>query len=350
MSDTSSRKKGHLDLFRGTQPAHGSKTTLMEEVQLVPDPLPQLALSEVDPAIELFGRSLAFPLIISGMTGGTQVAAGLNRALAQIAGEMGLGIGVGSQRAMLENRGRADTYTVRDAAGADTLVLGNLGIAQVPGIAADDAQWLVDAIDADALVVHLNVAQELVQSEGDRDFRGTAEALERLCSAVDKPVIVKEVGSGIPFEWGERFRDMGVAGIDVAGAGGTSWTYAEALRGDSRSQRIGMTFRDWGIPTAAAVAELAECGLPVVASGGIRTGLDIAKSIALGASACGIASPVIRTLMKDGADAARRLLAMILEEFRVAQMLTGSATVAELGETRRVLGPTLRAWMESAGR
>jgi len=230
VSDTTSRKQSHLDLFRRTHPTHGTKTTLLEEVELVPDPLPQLSLDAVDPSVELIGRRLAAPLVITGMTGGTPEAGALNRDLAGIARALGIGMGVGSQRAMLEDPALADTYAVRDAIGPDCLVLANVGVGQLRGLEVERARWLVESIGADALVVHLNVAQELVQPEGDRDFAGTIEALGGLIESLGHPVVVKEVGSGIGREAAGRFAALGVAALDVSGAGGTSWTRAGSAR------------------------------------------------------------------------------------------------------------------------
>lgn len=344
MSETSGRKEGHLELFRHGHPGAGVKTTLFEEVELIPEPLPQLALDQVDTRVDLLGKGLSVPLMLTGMTGGTAQAGELNRQLARLAAEFGLALGVGSQRAMLEEPDRAASYRLREVTGPSTLLIANVGIGQVPELSVERARWLVEAIEADALAVHLNVAQELVQQEGDRDFRGTEAALAALVESLEVPVLVKEVGSGISRPAAERFVAMGVGAMDVAGAGGTSWTYAEGLRGDSRAQRLGDTFRDWGIPTAAAVLQLQGVGVPLIASGGIRTGLEVAKAIALGASVCGVAGPVIRSLMNDGLEEARWQLGLLLDELRVTMVLTGSAAVGDLAGVRRVIGPGLQSW------
>jgi len=341
------RKVGHLALFKGGHPSHGpTRTTLLEQVELIPDPLPELALADADASVELLGRRLRAPLMLTGMTGGAAEAGEINQVLASLAGRMGLGFGVGSQRAMLEDPALVPTYDVRAAAGPDALVLANVGIAQLSGLGLDRAQWLVEAIGADALCVHLNVAQELVQPEGDRQFVGATDALRTLCAELDRPVVAKEVGSGFGRAAAERLRDLGVSAIDVAGAGGTSWTYAEALRGDDRARRLGETFRSWGVPTAAAVAQTVGVGLPVIASGGVRSGLDAVRALALGARACGLAGPVIRVLMDEGEDAAARFLGWIVEEVRVAMVLTGARTVGDLPSRPRVLGPDLARWVE----
>ncbi len=344
-AETKDRKEGHLALFRREHPTHGEhRSTLLEQVDLLPDPLPEMGLADVDPSVALLGRTLQAPLLLTGMTGGAPEAGDINRALASLAGELGVGFGVGSQRAMLEDASLAPTYDVRAAAGPDTLVLANVGVAQLPGLPVERVRWLVDAIGADALCVHLNVAQELVQPEGDRAFDGATDALARLCSELGCPVVAKEVGSGFGEAAARRLKDLGVAALDVAGAGGTSWTYAEALRGDERAKRLGETFRSWGVPTAAAVLQASGLGVPVIASGGIRSGLDVAKALALGATAAGVAGPIIRALMNDGEEAAHRLLGLLIEEVRVAMVLTGARTAAELGSRPRVLGPDLARW------
>ena len=222
------RKVGHLALFKGGHPSHGpTRTTLLEQVELIPDPLPELALAAADASVELLGRRLRAPLMLTGMTGGAAEAGEINQVLASLAGRMGLGFGVGSQRAMLEDPALVPTYDVRAAAGPDALVLANVGIAQLSGLGLDRAQWLVEAIGADALCVHLNVAQELVQPEGDRQFVGATDALRTLCAELDRPVVAKEVGSGFGRAAAERLRMQAIELGELAG-GGISGCSAES--------------------------------------------------------------------------------------------------------------------------
>ena len=272
MSGIPERKDQHLELFRGDAPELAVESTLFGECHLEPEAFPQLAVSDLDTGCALLGRPLALPLLLTGMTGGTARAGELNRQLAALAAEHGLGLGLGSQRAMLDDPERAASYRVREELGPDALLLGNIGLGQLRGLELGRAVELVEAVGADALAVHLNVAQELVQTEGDRDFRGTEEALTRLCAELPVPVVVKEVGGGLSGATAARLVACGAALLDASGSGGTSWVEAEGRRGDARARRLATTFAGFGKPTAATLLGVAGCGAPVIASGGIRTG------------------------------------------------------------------------------
>ena len=235
MSEISRRKSEHLDLC-ATRDVESARTTLLEEVRFLHEALPELSLDEVDPSCELLGRRLQAPVLIPGMTGGTPEAGALNRDLATAAQKLGLGMGVGSQRAMLVDPACADTYRVRDVA-PDVLLLANLGAVQAREAGVERVAGLVAAIRADALCVHLNAAQELVQDEGDRDFRGCFATLRRLAHELPVPLIVKETGCGFAPATLARLRDAGVRVVDVSGAGGTSWPGVEGLRGSRRHGR-----------------------------------------------------------------------------------------------------------------
>ena len=340
--DVAERKQAHLDLCLREDVEAAAKTTLLEEVELVHDALPDIALDEVDLSIEWLGKRLAAPLLISSMTGGTATAQRINRDLASLAEEMGIAFGVGSQRAMQRRPGSQWTFEVREFA-PTTVLLANLGLAQGRSLEVTELMPLVKAIDADALCLHLNVAQELIQPEGDRDFRGGGAALKRFVRELDVPIIAKETGCGISRDVGERLVAAGVRHVDVAGAGGTSWVRIEALRNPAAS-RLGEIFRDWGIPTAASLLELRGLDLDVVASGGIRNGLEVAKALALGASLGGVALPVYQAYRSDGIDGARQLLTCIVAELRTAMMLTGSRSIADLRTRPLILGARLSQW------
>jgi isopentenyl-diphosphate delta-isomerase len=340
----SDRKRSHLDVCEQGAVEYAGKTTLLEEVDLVHDALPELAVDEVDVAVELLGKRLRAPLLITGMTGGTAEASEINRDLAQVAEEYGIAFGLGSQRAMQRRPELAYTFEIR-ALAPTTLVLANLGIVQATELATVDVARLVEQVGADALCVHLNPAQELIQPGGDRDFRGGIATIERLVRDLGVPVVVKETGCGISRAVAARLRAVGVSFVDVSGAGGTSWVKVEAIRADAPGQALGQVFADWGIPTAAAVLGARSLGLDCVASGGIRTGLDVAKVIALGARVAGVALPVFRAYREGGLAGARRFMERLTTELRTAMVLTGSRNIDALGRVPTVLGPRLRAWV-----
>lgn len=344
MTEIAARKASHLRLCAEEDVEHRG-TTLLEEVRLLHDATPELSLGDVDLSCELFGRRLHAPLLVSGMSGGTAEAGQMNRALAAIAQKCGLGFGVGSQRAMLLHPETADSYRVRDVA-PDILLLGNLGVVQAREAGPTRVVELVSAIGADALCIHLNVAQELVQDEGDRDFRGTLDAIAALVDALPVPVVVKETGCGLGPRALARLRAIGVRWVDVSGAGGTSWTAVESLRGTERQRALGRELRDWGIPTAAAIVYARREELETIASGGIRSGLDAARAIALGARAASLALPLLRAYAAGGTEAALSAAASIVEGLRAVVLLTGSRRTADLASVPRVVGPALRAWLE----
>lgn len=340
------RKRAHLDLCADRDVEHRAKTTLFEEVELVHDALTELDLGGVDTSVEFLGKQLRAPFLITGMTGGTSEAAAVNRDLAALAEKHGIGFGVGSQRAMLRRPELEETYRVRGVA-PTTLLLANLGLNQAAKLATAKIEAMVAAIGADALCVHLNPAQELVQREGDRSFAGGIEGLRRLVAELSIPLIAKETGCGISAVVGRRLEEIGVRAVDVSGAGGTSWVRVEQLRGDERSRALGETFRDWGIPTAASLLQLRDTSLARIASGGIRNPLEAAKALALGAEICGFALPVFRAYRRGGVKAADEFLAGMIEGLRVALVLTNSPDVERLRRCPVVLGPRLARWAET---
>ena len=340
----SDRKRSHLDVCEQEAVEYAGKTTLLEDVDLIHDALPEIAVDEVDLAVELLGKRLAAPLLITGMTGGTAEASEINRDLARVAEESGIAFGLGSQRAMQRRPELAYTFEVRTHA-PTTLVLANIGVVQAAALTTDEVAGLIAMVGADAICVHLNPAQELIQPGGDRDFRGGIDALVRLVHDLPVPVVAKETGCGISRAVARRLHGAGITMVDVSGAGGTSWVKVEAVRADEPEQALGQVFADWGIPTAAAVLGARAGGLSCIASGGIRTGLDVAKVIALGARTAGVALPVFRAYREGGLAAARRFIMRLTTELRTAMVLTGSRNIDALGRVPTVLGPRLRAWV-----
>jgi len=345
MTDTiAERKRSHLDVCEQGAVEYTGKTTLLEEVDLVHDALPELAVDEVDVGIDFLGKRLRAPLLVTGMTGGTDEASAINRDLACVAEEYGIAFGLGSQRAMRDHPELTYTFEVR-AHAPTALVLANLGVVQAADTPTAEIAKLVATVGADALCLHLNPAQEMIQPGGDRDFRGGLDAVARIVRELEVPVVVKETGCGVSRAVATRLRDAGVRTIDVSGAGGTSWVRVETLRADPSGQALGQVFSDWGIPTAAALAGARGLGVDLIASGGIRTGLDVAKALALGARVAGVALPVFRAYREGGVGAARRFVERLLSELRTAMVLTGSRNVDALGRVPVVLGPRLRAWV-----
>ncbi|MCC7129041.1 MAG: type 2 isopentenyl-diphosphate Delta-isomerase [Anaerolineae bacterium] len=259
--------------------------------------LPELDLEAVNLSQELFGRKLAAPILISSMTGGTEEAAAINRRLAQAAQQTGVAMGVGSQRAAIEHPELAGTFQVRREA-PDVLLFANLGAVQLNyGYGVDECRRAIEMIEADALILHLNALQEAVQPEGDTRFAGLTQRIEQVCRDLTVPVIAKEVGWGFSEADVRLLADAGVAAIEVAGAGGTSWSQVELHRAKTDSQkRLAAAFVNWGIPTSEAILEVRRAApqMTVIASGGLRSGVDVAKCIALGARLGGMASPFLK--------------------------------------------------------
>jgi isopentenyl-diphosphate Delta-isomerase len=353
MSHIGDRKADHLAICAQEDVGFRGRSTLLGDVRLVHDALPDLALTDVDTSTVLLGKRLRAPLVVAAMTGGTEEAGRINRELAGIAEELGLGFGLGSQRAMHVRPGTGPTYTVRDAA-PTTLVLGNLGVVQARSMTTGQIQALVDEVGADALCVHLNPAMELVQPGGDRDFSRGVETIARLVAEIGVPVVVKETGCGISPSVGRRLRGAGVKHVDVSGAGGTSWVGVETRRaeatGDLRGRELGESLWDWGVPTAASIALLSPLGFEsIIATGGVATGLDVARAVALGACAAGIARPVLRALSSGGRAAAVALLEAVQTELRAAMLLTGSRDVTSLRKAPRVVVGELAEWIGQLG-
>jgi isopentenyl-diphosphate delta-isomerase len=333
--DHSGRKADHIRIAIEEDVGFGALTTGLERYRFVHQALPEIDLDAVDTTTTLFGRRLAAPILISCMTGGVARGGLINRALAAAAQHAGVAIGVGSQRAALDDPSLAETFEVRELA-PDVPLLANLGAAQLAGPdALERCRAVVEMIDADALVIHVNPLQEAIQPEGTTRFAGLIARIGAVAAAVDVPVVVKEVGWGIAENVARSLADVGVAGIDVAGAGGTSWSEVERRRIDDPVMvRVAEEFREWGIPTAESVVQCRR-GFPdglIIASGGLRTGLDAAKSLALGADAAGFAAPLLKAAVVSRRAVDERLRG-IIEGLRIAMFCIGAATVADLADT-----------------
>lgn len=332
---TGSRKADHLRINIARDVSAKGVTSGFDDYAFEHQALPEIDLAEVDTSTELLGKRLNAPLLISCMTGGTPEAQRVNTSLARVAQEFGIAMGLGSGRALVENPQTLPTFDVREYA-PDVLLLANLGAIQLnKGYGVDQCRRLMYLLKADALVLHLNALQEALQPEGDTNFRGLLAQIATLCKELDAPVVVKEVGWGIGPATVRALFDAGVAGIDLAGAGGTSWSEVERYRIDEPWRAgVAAAFAGWGIPTAQCIRE-ARAAAPkqtIVASGGIRSGLDVAKAIALGADAAGIAGPFLRAA-DVSIDEARDYARELIETLRIAMFCTATRTIAGLKST-----------------
>jgi isopentenyl-diphosphate Delta-isomerase len=327
----SDRKSDHIRINLENDVQSGI-TTGLENYRYIHRALPEINLRDVDLSLQFFGRRLQAPLLISSMTGGTQEAGGINQNLAIAAQETGVAIGVGSQRAMIEHPELASTFQVRRFA-PDILLFANLGAIQLNySYGVDQCRMAVDLIEADALILHFNALQEALQPEGDTNFAGLAKQVERICRSLDVPVIAKEVGWGFSEADVRLLVESGVKAIDVAGAGGTSWSQVEMYRAKNQSQRrLAAAFQDWGIPTAEAIqiTRRAAKSLMVIASGGLRSGLDIAKCLSLGASIGGMAGPFLKAAASSVEDTILAIRDLQLE-LQVCMFITGAQNLNEL--------------------
>jgi isopentenyl-diphosphate Delta-isomerase len=341
----SQRKAEHLDLAARGDVSFREKTTLLEGVELVHEALPELEWSEIDLSTTVFGKPLRAPIVIAAMTGGTERAQVVNLELAEIAERRGYAIGLGSQRAMLKDRSLAATYQVRSSA-PRALLLGNIGGVQAVKASNAELEDMVGAIGADALCVHLNPAMELVQAEGDRDFRGVLARLSELAQNMAFPIIAKETGCGFSRASGRRLQAAGIRNVDVSGAGGTSWVAVEAQRGTPQ-HGIGEQFWDWGVPTAGSLLQLAPLGFDtLIATGGLTSGLDVARALALGAHCGGIARPVLQAWDRGGQAEAERYLSDVEAQLRAALLLTGCTSVTAARAAPYRLSAELARWTE----
>lgn len=329
------RKADHIRINLDKDVQFPRLTTGLEHYRFMHQALPELNLEDIDATVNLFGKTLSAPILISSMTGGTEIAYRLNLHLAQAAQIHGIAMGVGSQRAAIEDPSLAYTLQVRDVA-PDILLFANVGAVQLNyGYGLGQCQRAVDMIEADALILHFNVLQEAVQPEGDTRFAGLLDKVETICKNLPVPVIAKEVGWGFSKKNARDLANAGIAAIDVAGSGGTSWSEVEYHRAPtSFHARVAASFADWGIPTADAIQYVAAGapGVKIIASGGLRDGIDIAKSIALGATLGGLAGPFLKAA-DQSVEAVDQLIRELSAQIRIAMLCSGAPNLAALQQT-----------------
>jgi isopentenyl-diphosphate delta-isomerase len=330
-------------------------TTGFEDIYLVHKALPEIDRDKIDLTTEVFNHKFLAPIIVSALTGGTEEAEKINAAIATVVEELGIGMGVGSQRAALEDKRLEKTFAVVRKKAPTAFLVANLGGVQlVKGYGVKEVRKAIEMINADAVAIHLNPLQEAVQPEGETSFQGVLEKIGEIAKEIDKPVIVKETGAGIAAEDAKRLETIGVSGIDVGGAGGTSFAAVEFYRAKGERniyhQRLGDVFWDWGIPTAISLIEVVQTvKIPVIASGGIRSGLDVAKALALGASLTSLAQPILQAAVEGGTKKTREVLTMLIEELKNAMFLVGAENLHQLRKTPLIIVGRTAEWLKLRG-
>ncbi len=332
---TEKRKNEHIRVCLEEDVRAKNVTTGFEDVFLIHRTLPEIDLKQIDTATTFLNHRFSAPIIVEGITGGTEEALKINAAVAQAVEELGLGMGVGSQRAAIENPKLEQTYSIVRKKAPTAFIIANIGAPQLKrGYGPKEAKKAIDMVEADALAIHLNPLQEAIQPEGETDYAGVLEKIRQITSAVDVPVVAKETGAGIAAEEARNLKDAGVSAIDVAGVGGTSWAaveyYRAKQRGDLLGQELGRVLWDWGIPTAVSLIEVTRsAGIPVIASGGMRSGEDAAKAVALGADLAGFAGPVLEPALK-GSEEVKRKIGLATHLLKTVMFLVGADSVRKL--------------------
>ena len=348
---TETRKLEHIRICLESE-VESSIPTGFDDITLVHNAVPELNLDDVDVRTTFLGYELQAPLMVTAITGGHQEALPINKHIAEAVESLGLAMGVGSQRAAVEDASLAKSFTVTREHAPTAFLVGNIGAPQLSlGWGVEEAQTAIDMINANALAIHFNAAQEAVQPEGEATFAGVLQSLKQLARTLSTPLIAKETGAGLSQSSAKALMAAGVKALDVAGLGGTSWPKVEVERakpGDAMKATLGRWFTDWGIPTAVATFEVAyhvKKRIPVIASGGIRTGIDIAKAIAIGADLAGVALPVLSPAVID-AQAVQLFLASLIHGLKAAMFLVGASNLKELAQAPLVITGQTREWLE----
>lgn len=321
-----------------------TSNTGFNDIRFIHNSLPEVNYNDIDLSCNFLGKELASPILIEGMTGGTKQAKKINENLALAAQQCGIAMGVGSQRAAIEDPTLVETYYVRDKA-PNVFLIGNVGAVQLKEYSIDQIKYLIEMIDADALAVHLNVAQELTQKEGDKDWTDVYEKIKQLCKEIKKPIIAKETGCGISYETVKRLDKAGVKAIDIGGLGGTSWPLIEHYR----YEKMGEKFSDYGIPTAISLIECREnTKLPLIASGGLRTGIDMAKALSLGANLTGAALPFLKPANEDYNKVIEKINSFS-DELRTLMTAQGCSNIDDLRKRKLIITGNTKEWLEIRG-
>jgi isopentenyl-diphosphate Delta-isomerase len=336
------RKREGIEIPLNENVQGRKNSTYLEYVKLFHNALPELDYDAIDLSTIFLGKSFSAPLIIDSMTGGTDEAFLINKRLGQIAEKYGLGMGLGSQRAGLKSEKLVESYSIARKVAPTAFLIANIGGAQLSdGLSTSDILKIIKMIDANALAIHLNPLQELIQPEGEPRFKGILQRISNLVNDIEIPIIVKEVGSGISDDVAMRLEASGVGSINVAGSGGTSWAGIEKIRADQHNEyvksKLGDLFWDWGIPTALSILLVSRSvKIPIIASGGLRNGLEIAKCMILGSNLCAMAFPFLKRAAKSE-DELEKFTQLILSEIRSTMFLLGRKDIGSLKNTRYIL-------------
>jgi isopentenyl-diphosphate delta-isomerase len=349
-AETRKRKADHIRISLNQNVQARRVTTGFEDIHFVHKALPEINKQKIDLSTTIFRHKFAAPLIVGAITGGTPEATRINATIAETVEELGLGMGVGSQRAAIEDRKLEKTFSIARKKAPTAFLIANIGGVQLAhGYSLKEAKKAIEMIDADAIAIHLNPLQEAVQPGGQANFRGVLEKIGEIAKELEKPVIAKETGAGISAEEAKKLEAAGVKGIDVSGAGGTSFAAVEYYRTKRKAnifqRRLGDLFWDWGIPTAISIVEVSQTvNLPIIASGGIRDGVEMAKALALGASLTGLSQPVLQVAI-EGVRETKHALSLLIEELKTNMFLVGAGSVQALQETPIVVMGETAGWL-----
>jgi isopentenyl-diphosphate delta-isomerase len=352
--ETRKRKAEHIRISLNMNTQAKKATTGFEDIYLIHRALPQIDKEKIDLKTTVFNHKFAAPIIVGAITGGTPEATKINATIAEAIEELGLGMGVGSQRAAIEDKKFEETFAVTRKRAPTAFLIANVGGVQlVHGYGMKEVEKAIEMIDADALAIHLNPLQEAIQPEGQTKFGGVLEKIRAIAEELDKPVIVKETGAGISAEDAEKLEAAGVKGIDVSGAGGTSFAAIEYHRAKRKKEffqrKLGQVFWDWGIPTAISIVEVSQTvKVPVIASGGIRDGTEIAKALALGASLISLSQPILKEAVK-GVKKTKSALLTLIEELKTTMFLAGAECISSLKEKPVVITGKTAEWLKLRG-
>ena len=349
--ETGKRKVDHIRICLEQKAQAKNVTAGFEDISLVHRALPEINKSKINLSTTFLGKKLNAPIIVGAMTGGAEEAIAINASIAEAVEKLGLGMGLGSQRAAIENKSLEKTYRVARDKAPNAFLIANVGGVQlVHGYGVKEVKKIVEMIDADAVAIHLNALQEAVQPEGQTNFQGVLAKIGEIAGAIDVPVIVKETGAGISAEDAKALEKAGVKAIDVGGVGGTSFAAVEFYRSTKQKDvYLGEAFWDWGIPTAVSLVENSQTvKLPLIASGGIRSGTDIAKALALGASLAAVSQPILETAVK-GAKETEEKLSCLIEELRNVMFLVGAEKLNDLAKSPVVITGKTAQWLQARG-